>query len=336
MGTLSVKEVIALVGTVCFLVIVFVLGFVVLSYVLSKKEITKDSKIVFFGGIKFFLLVIISVAMMAQESKEISNVTIDLINSVRTFVRTFINHGSDSSSEPPKPTKPPEKVNFEGKYIYMSEPNHKTKQIDKPVLLIGEDRKDYYQFIGTAEISKDANTGSISVCGLRQFSVSLDSDRNVIINETDVHWYVDRSRAFLPQGGESEMIFILRTELPRGAGDEGGGSDLDHNLAIYLGKNKPDTDKDKDKAQNGYAKWIEGDMYYLNYHQQNNTQGRMNPSWTHAKMVLERVGNFEDDHEFIKKSYENFKTWFRVKFGIEINKVQFPNSYKRRAPKSVC
>ena len=215
MGSLEVKDTIALVGTLCFLVIV--LSFVVLSYVLSKKEITKD---LYFLGIKFLsVLIFITVVMMAQGSEEIIVAAKDLMN--------LVNHGPNNSPKLPEETKfegkqgsekpittgspngspkPPEEINFEGKYVYKSEPNK--EQIDKPALLIGEDRKEYYQFIGTVEISKDANTGSISVCGLRQFSVSLDSDKNVIINETDVHWRVDRTRAFLPQGGESELIWL--------------------------------------------------------------------------------------------------------------------------------
>ena len=77
-------------------------------------------------------------------------------------------------------------------------------------------------------------------------------------------------------------------------------------------------------------------MYYLNDHLPKDNQEKMNPTWTHAGMVLERVENFKGYNEFIRASDEDFKAWFRKKFGIEINKVQRPKSYNTQDPKPEC
>jgi len=317
MDSLDVTKVIAFFGALCFTCLT-------VGYLWQREKITQDPTIVpLLGTSTFWGLVFISVMMIVQFIAPAS-----FIKLIDSYIISKI-----SQPIPPSTEASEREINFEGKYIYKSEPIHNKEQIDKPALLIGEDRKNYYQFIGTAKISKDANTGSISVCGLRQFSVSLDSDKNVIINETDVHWNVDRTRAFLPQAGESEVIFILRTKLPRGKGLENGGSDSDHNLAIYLGKTR------KTDIENGRAKKINGEMYYLNYHQQKNNQERMNPTWTHAEMVLKRVEDFGDDNEFIsvtRASDNAFKAWFSEKFDIEINKINRPRSYRTKAPEENC
>lgn len=222
---------------------------------------------------------------------------------------------------------PGNKIDFSGKYIYRSVPKYNVKLADqgfKQALIVDEDAKDYYQFVGTAEITVIGNTEAIQICGRRQFQVSLDTDRNVSITEVDVGWHVSPVSAFMPQRGEAQTIFILETDNPKGVLKN-------KNMAIYIGKV---TQEDIDG--NRRIKRINGHMYYLNIHeyQGQDKENKTNPTWTHAEMELVRVDKFDEFHLFIDE--EKISKWFKDVFKEEINTVNLPRSIKSRPPKSNC